>query len=155
MGDHGSTVRPSAREFAAAIHDLSLRLRRLGERRAGLAPLPHSELEVLVEVLEHPQTTVTDVARALGLQTSNVSTTIHQLVDRGLVERVPNPSDRRGSRLVPTRQALADRETIDDAWAAVIGEFLDALTPDERGTLLAATPLLRRLSMIKVDDVRR
>jgi DNA-binding MarR family transcriptional regulator len=136
------------------MHDLSLRLRRLGERRAGLAPLPHSELEVLVEVLDHPQTTVTDVARALGLQTSNVSTTVHQLVDRGLVERVPNPSDRRSSCLVPTRQALADRETIDDAWAAVIGEFLDGLTGAQRATLLAATPLLRRLSTVMLDSRR-
>ena len=142
------------REFAAVIHDLSMRLRRLGERRAGLSPLPHSELEILVQVLDRPQATVTDVARALGLQTSNVSTTVHQLVDRGLVERVPNPSDRRSSRLVPTSRALADREVIDDAWAAVIGEFLDGLTRAEQVTLLAATPLLRRLSTIMVDDRR-
>jgi len=154
VADQESTDLPSGRELAAAIHDLSLRLRRLGERRAGLAPLPHSELEVLVHVIEHPQATVTDVARAIGLQTSNVSTTVHQLAGRGLVERVPNPSDRRSSRLVPTRQALADRETIDDAWAAVIGEFLDGLTHDERRTLLAATPLLRRLSTIMLDGRR-
>ena len=75
-----------------AAHVLSRTLRRSGESQVGLEPLPPSEFDVLQHVVTHPGASVSSVARALRLQTSNVSTTVRSLVERGLVIRVPGPS---------------------------------------------------------------
>lgn len=139
---------PDPAAFAAAVHAMVLRLRRLGERRLGMELLPTSELEVLVHLGNHPDTTVTAVARDLGLQSSNVSTTVQHLVTKGLVERRPDPQDGRRTLLRPTARAEADREQIEGAWAAVIGEFLDDLPADQRSAALAATPALVRLAQL-------
>jgi DNA-binding MarR family transcriptional regulator len=139
---------PDAAAFAAAVHAVVLRLRRLGERRLGMELLPTSELEVLAHLVSHRDATVTAVARDLGLQSSNVSTTVQHLVTKGLVERHPDPRDGRRTLLRPTAQAEADRERIDGAWAAVIGEFLDDLPDDQRRAAVAATPALVRLAAL-------
>lgn len=134
--------------FAAAVHAVVLRLRRLGERRLGLELLPTSELEVLAHVIDHPDATVTTVARALGLQSSNVSTTVQHLVTKGLMERLPDPRDGRRTLLRPTTKAQDDRRRIDGAWTAVLGQFLDELPDADRGAALAATTALARLAEI-------
>lgn len=134
--------------FAAAVHAVVLRLRRLGERRLGLDLLPMSELEVLVHVIDHPGATVTAVARDLGLQSSNVSTTVQHLVSKGLMERQTDPTDGRRTLLRPTARAQDDRRRIDGAWTTVLGQFLDGLPEAERHAALAATRALRRLAEI-------
>lgn len=134
--------------FAAAVHAVVLRLRRLGERRLGLDLLPMSELEVLAHVIDHPGTTVTAVARELGLQSSNVSTTVQHLVAKGLMERQNDPADGRRTLLRPTAQATTDRQRIDGAWTTVLGQFLDELSETDRHAAIAATPALVRLAAI-------
>ena len=67
---------------------------------------------------------------------------VDRLTSRGLVERLPDPADRRGVlvRLTPDGKA-----TVDSAFEALLGaerEFLDGLADDQRGQL---TDLLRRL----------
>ncbi|WP_448631118.1 MarR family winged helix-turn-helix transcriptional regulator [Cellulomonas soli] len=134
--------------FAAAVHAVVLRLRRLGERRLGLDLLPLSELEVLAHVIDHPGATVTAVARELGLQSSNVSTTVQHLVTKGLMERHSDPADGRRTLLQPTAKAQDDRRRIDGAWTAVLGQFLDELPDADRAAALAATSALARLAEI-------
>lgn len=138
------------RDFAVAVHAVVLRLRRMGERRLGLDPIPLSEVDVLSHVLDHPEQSVKQVAVALALQPSNVSTTVGQLVERGLLERRPDPHDGRRHLLVATAQARRDRERIDEAWTRVIGEFLHSLPDDERAAALAATAPLRRLAALEI-----
>ena len=74
------------RQIAVASHILSRTLRRTSEIQVGLEPLPGSEFDVLEFVGAHPGASVSDVARGLRLQTSNVSNTVRQLVQRGLLE---------------------------------------------------------------------
>ena len=67
---------------------------------------------------------------------------VDRLTSRGLVERLPDPADRRGVlvRLTPDGKA-----TVDSAFEALLAaerEFLDGLADDQRGQL---TDLLRRL----------
>ncbi|MCT7661398.1 MarR family winged helix-turn-helix transcriptional regulator [Mycobacterium deserti] len=135
-----------ARDIAEAVRTVVWSLRRFGERQVGLPPLPHSEFEVIRTVSDHSDITVSDAARLLGLQPSNVSTTVRRLVEQGLVERVPDEHDRRSIRLRLTEKARGHKTMIDAAWVEAIGERLAQMTTEEAELLVEAAPLLRRLA---------
>jgi DNA-binding MarR family transcriptional regulator len=133
-------------DIASSIRTLVWSLRRFGERQSGLEPLPHSEYEVVRTVGEMPGAAVSDVARALSMQSSNVSTAVRRLVDRGLLTRECDPNDRRSTQLWLTPLAEKHRGLINDVWQRGVDGRLTEMTPDEVATLAAAAPLLRRLA---------
>ncbi|UDH01352.1 MarR family winged helix-turn-helix transcriptional regulator [Rhodococcus opacus] len=131
--------------LAQTARSLVWALRRFGEREAGLASIPNSEIEVLRTVAERPGSTVSEVARFLGLQSSNVSTTVRSLVDRGLLERRADPGDRRSHRLHRTALAERDNRMIDEMWVRGVRSLLDGMSPADAAKLAEAIPLLARL----------
>lgn len=123
-------------------------LRRYGERQSGLTPLPPSELEVLRTIGDNPGCTVSEVARLLQLQASNVSTTVRHLMARDLVVRVVNPDDRRSAQLHLSETAKQHKQMITEAWVTALERQLAVLTDHEVDVLVEAAPLLRRLTAI-------
>jgi DNA-binding MarR family transcriptional regulator len=140
------TDQRAARLLAVALHEAGRSFRRGGEAAAGLAPLPPTELEVVRAVGDHPGIRVSDVAAALALQPSNVSTAVRALVGRGLVVREVDPGDRRAVRLRQTDQAVRDRDALEAAWAGMVGAALAELSAEQRSVLAGAGPALRALS---------
>ncbi|HEY5855455.1 MAG TPA: MarR family transcriptional regulator [Aldersonia sp.] len=138
-------------DIAASVRTLVWSLRRFGERESGLEPLPHSEYEVVRTVGDRPGTIVSDVARALSMQSSNVSTAVRRLVERGLLTRQCDPNDRRSTRLWLTPLAEKHRRQINGVWQRGVDGCLADMTPDEVATLEAAAPLLRRLATMADD----
>ncbi|OBK76759.1 MarR family transcriptional regulator [Mycobacterium sp. 1274761.0] len=134
------------RDIAETTRTLVWSLRRFGERQVGLEPLPHSEFEVIRTVADNPSSTVSDVARVLGLQASNVSTTVRRLVDRGLIDRLPDAHDRRSTRLRLTDKASRHKKMIESVWVDGVRRQLDGMTDDEVALLVKAAPLFRRLA---------
>jgi DNA-binding MarR family transcriptional regulator len=126
-------------------------LRRFGEKEAGLSRLPHSEIEVLRAVEEQPGCTVSDIARVLNLQSSNVSTTVRRLVDRGLLEKRSDPSDGRSFRLHQTPVAERNNQKIDEMWADGIRSLLMGMDPEDAAKLVEAAPLLARLGSMPTN----
>jgi DNA-binding MarR family transcriptional regulator len=134
------------RDIATTVRTVVWSLRRFGERQVGLDPLPHSEFEVIRTVSDHPSITISDVARILGLQASNVSTTVRRLVERGLIERLPDAHDRRSIRLRPTAKAGRHRKMIESVWVNGVRDQLDQMTGEEVELLVKAAPLFRKLA---------
>ncbi|MFD4460324.1 MarR family winged helix-turn-helix transcriptional regulator [Nocardia sp. NPDC058480] len=137
--------------LAQTARSLVWALRRFGEREAGLSRLPHSEIEVLRTVAERPGSTVSEVARFLGLQSSNVSTTVRRLVDRGLLDKRADPEDGRSYRLHETELAEHNNQLIDDMWISGIRRLLDELSPEDAAKLAEAATLLARLGAMSGD----
>ncbi|WKV71870.1 MarR family transcriptional regulator [Streptomyces sp. PCS3-D2] len=136
-----------ARELSPALHAMAraLRFHMRGSEEVGLQRLPPAEYEVLRTVLDEPGISVGGLARRLGLQTSNVSTTVRGLSGRGLLRREPDPTDRRAVQLHPTDQAMADLRRIEEHWAEIFAGALARLTDDQSAALHAALPALRAL----------
>lgn len=67
--------------------------------------LTASEAHVMRHIDHHPGVTPSELARATGLQRSNMSTALRTLENRGFVERRTDPHDARGVNLFPTRRA--------------------------------------------------
>lgn len=132
--------------LARTARSLVWALRRFGEREAGLSAMPNSEIEVLRAVAENPGSSISDIARALDLQNSNVSTTVSRLVDRGLLERRADPNDGRSHRIHQTDLARRNNDMIDAMWIKGVHELLSDLSAEDAHRLAEAAPLLARLS---------
>jgi DNA-binding MarR family transcriptional regulator len=144
-------VDADVQRLARTARSLVWALRRFGEREAGLARLPQSEIEVLRAVEVSPGCTVSDIARFLGLQSSNVSTTVRSLVGRGLLEKRADPDDRRSHRLHQTAVAECNNRLIDEMWIRGVRNLLDGMSPDEAAQLAEAASLLARLGAMPDD----
>lgn len=137
---------PTHRGLATVLRDLTWTIQRLLPARAGLDPLPVSELAVLKHVLDAPGITVSGLASTLGLQQSNTSAAVRTLVERGLLVRESDPADRRVTRLVPTAQAAAERNSVDTAWSGTIRSALAQLDAEQLAALDAASGALQALA---------
>jgi len=140
--------RTAVRELAVALHDLAWLLPRTldPEAEETLDHLPASELELMRLLVRRPGGTVSEVARELGLQTSNASATVRTLVARGLLERHPDSNDGRMTRLFPTDLAQEIRRRREAAWATALRRRLNHLEAEETNRLLDAARALRALA---------
>lgn len=107
-----------------------------------------TELMVLGEIERgHGDATPTGLARALELRSSNLAQVLAMLEQRGLVQRSPDPADKRRVHLSLTEagaaRVLATRAQRDSWLSAIMDERLSA---HERAQLIEAGTLMLRLA---------
>lgn len=76
---------------------------------------------VLRHVDRNPGATVSDVAEATRMLSSNVSRAVRNLVDEDYLSRVPDESDGRRVRLYPTTKAAENRADLRSRWSQLLG----------------------------------
>lgn len=76
-----------------------------------------------------------EMSRQLGCDRTVMVYLIDDLVKQGLVERRPDPADRRNRCIVPTEQGLERLAEVDTALRHVERDLLGALDPEEQETL--------------------
>ncbi|MEE2032005.1 MarR family winged helix-turn-helix transcriptional regulator [Rhodococcus chondri] len=148
MSSSGEITDDGVRRLADSVRTLVWTLQRFGEREAGLTGLSQSEIEVLRILFDHPGATVSDVARLLGLQSSNVSATVRSMTQRGLVTRTANPRDRRSYHLHRTALAERNGDMIRHMWTTGVRRLLSEIDPDDAAALVDVAPLLERLTRL-------
>jgi DNA-binding MarR family transcriptional regulator len=77
--------------------------------------IPAFLLALLTHVRDHEPVTPSTVSAAAGVPVTTLRDNIQRLVDRGLVERSPNPGDRRSYYLVTTSRGAAVLEAAGEA----------------------------------------
>ena len=105
--------------------------------REALAPWdlsPH-QARALKVVCEHDGVRLSDLAEALRIAPRSATEVADGLQERGLVERTPDPGDRRAVLLRPTDAGRRIRAEIDAARAADSSELFARLSPADRTTL--------------------
>jgi DNA-binding MarR family transcriptional regulator len=146
----GVAVPTTDRDLGAALVDAVWGLRRVTRRVVRESfpepALPPSEAELLAAVSRAKGTSVNDVAQALQLAPNTVSTLVGRLVQAGLLERRPDPADRRAARLHLTVAGHARVRQFRRHREDVLERALGTLAADERHALAAALPALRRLA---------
>jgi DNA-binding MarR family transcriptional regulator len=120
-------------------------------RRLGYPPLANAKVEVLSAVRRAPGISVREVAASLKLAPNTVSTLVGELVDAGLLRRVPCPNDRRAAQLWATEAAVERMTNYQRVREEVMKEALGRLCPEERAAIEAALPALARLSSLLAE----
>jgi DNA-binding MarR family transcriptional regulator len=136
-----------ADDGTADLSDLLMRAARTLRRRWRdvLAPWdlsPH-QARALGVVGRRDGVRLTDLAEALHIAPRSATEVADGLQQRGLVERAPDPGDRRAVLLRPTAEGRRIRAEVDRARTADSEQLFARLSADERGTL---TRLLRTLA---------
>ena len=112
----------------------------------GLQPeLSDSQLAALAALEKHTMTPG-ELAEHEKVQPPAITRVIASLEERGLIQRMPHPSDRRQVVLTVTgqgRDVVRQVRQLREAWLA---RRLRDLTPAERAVLKDAVPILEKLS---------
>lgn len=97
---------------------------------------------VLVALTEAGPASQSTLSTRTGIFRSDMVSVINDLADRGLVERAPDPDDRRRNVITVTPRGRAHLRRLDEIIDAAEDDLLAPLDPAERGQL---TGLLTRL----------
>ncbi len=109
---------------------------------AGVVDLTATESTVMRVIDRNPGATPSSLAHATGLQRSNLSTALRCLEDKGFIERVPDGTDARTTRVLATALAKDNIQRLWASWAARLSEALGGQAPG----LDDSIALLQRLS---------
>lgn len=117
-------------------------LRRSAGGPFGAPGLTESQAELLRLVGRQPGISVSEAAAELALAPNTASTLVSKLSAEGLLERTPDPADRRVGRLAltPPAQRLADASRA--ARRAALGEALERLDDEDARALAAGLRVL-------------
>lgn len=108
---------------------------------------PVAQASVLSRLDRDGAQTASELAAAERVRPQSMAQTLAELEGAGLIERRPDPEDRRRIQVELTgrgRDRVLEERGKREGWlaAAIAAE----LSPEEQRTVLAAVPLLRRLS---------
>jgi MarR family transcriptional repressor of mepA len=126
-------------EFGSALRRITLEFMRQANRTFEQQGLTAPQAEALFFLMRrqcHGKPAIQrDIEEALKLSNPTVSGTLDRLEKKGLVERRPDPENRRVNQIVPTKMALAIHEEMHRSRDELEGQLLSCLTGDERETL--------------------
>ncbi|KDF01585.1 hypothetical protein Y900_022275 [Mycolicibacterium aromaticivorans JS19b1 = JCM 16368] len=137
-----------AEAIIGVARELRLRLDSTAASDADIVELTASEAHLMRHIDHHPGVTPSDLARATGLQRSNMSTALRSLENRGFVERRADPHDARGVNLYPTDRAAENLKRLRRQWAQLMD---NGLRGDRQGAA-AAKALLERVEAALTAD---
>jgi DNA-binding MarR family transcriptional regulator len=128
---------------------LGRRLMKLGEEAippSGFRQMPTSVRSVLVDVYEHPGSSVSEITARTGFPQSHVSASVTRLREAGAVISGSDPADRRRTLVSPNPEVRRGVAAL--AWEpleAVLGRAIGTGDPAEVAEATAALELLDRL----------
>ncbi|KZF07246.1 MarR family winged helix-turn-helix transcriptional regulator [Rhodococcus sp. EPR-147] len=125
--------------------DLSVSAMRLNRRlrlRHSSDRLPVAQLSILTTLLREGPMTTGELAARERIKPPSVSRSSHALVELGLMNREPHPTDGRQVVLLLTDAGTATARQEVAAREIALAEQLDELTPQQRQTLAAAARIL-------------
>jgi DNA-binding MarR family transcriptional regulator len=136
-------------DLPAAAADLRLAVKLLAHRLRAEARLGLSwSQESVISLLDRKgPVTVSELAKAEGVRSQSMGSTVASLAAEDLVHREPDPSDGRQTLVSLTekgREALAQTRVIKQSWLESV--IAERLTPAEQEVLVGAVELLLRLT---------
>ena len=93
------------------------------------------QLKALLLISDEEAIRMRELARKLGGSFSNATVLVDRLVDRGLVERLPDPDDRRVVLVRATGEGQALIEQLVTSWRALSESVLDVMDAEDLAAL--------------------
>nr|WP_278003683.1 MarR family transcriptional regulator [Nodosilinea sp. TSF1-S3] len=121
------------------------RFLRAGIRRHGKPQLSLSQLRVLYFLRRRSQSSLSEVADYLDVTRPTMSAMVERLVQRGLVNRVSNPTERRRIVLTLTAAGEAEMARVYDATLQTVADRLAGLSETQLQQVQAGLAILSDL----------
>ena len=135
---------PKQDSLGFLVADLARLMRRAFEQRLQGCTLTLAQARTLIHVARQEGVRQIDLADAMELQPITLARLIDQLAEAGLVERRPDPADRRAYRVYLLPAAQNELATIEREAAAIRARALQGLDPAQADATLAALRIMQR-----------
>jgi DNA-binding MarR family transcriptional regulator len=126
------------RDLLLLLHDVARLLRTRFDQRARSKGMTRAQWVILARVSAKPGLSQNELAAILEVEPISVGRLIDRLEARGLVERRPDPADRRIWRLHLLPAAEPDLEEISKARGVLGDLLLDGVDPEVRTQMVDA-----------------
>jgi MarR family transcriptional regulator for hemolysin len=139
------TPPPFSRQLAVALIDSARLLKTYADQRARQFGISHAQWAVLARLDRAEGLKQTELAEMLDLQPISLTRLLDRLAANGLIERKPDPNDRRANRLYLTPAARPLLNRLLELGGGIMDDVLDGL--DQK----SAERLLRDLENVKTN----
>ncbi|MFO1148821.1 MAG: MarR family transcriptional regulator [Alsobacter sp.] len=133
------------RDFAFLLSDVARLLRTATDQKAAEFGMTRAQWAVLARLERIQGLSQNDLAAMLDLQPITLGRLVDKLCQDGLVERRPDPDDRRVNRLFLLEAAYPVLERLQEHGAELMGDVLDGLDRD------AVEGMVAHLSHVKTN----
>lgn len=141
---------PFDRDLLIVLHDVARLMRTRFDQRARARGMTRAQWIILARLNRQPGLSQNELAGICEVEPITVGRLVDRLEGRGLVERRPDPTDRRINRLHLLPEAQPILEEIASYKETLQEELLGGLTEDARAALLEA--LLHIKNKLTADD---
>lgn len=118
------------------------RFLRAGIRCHGKPHLSLSQLRVLYFLRRRSRSSLSEVANYLDVTRPTMSAMVERLVQRGLIDRIVDPTERRRIILTLTPEGTAEMERVYDATLASVADRLAGLSEPQLQQVIAGLAIL-------------
>ena len=136
------------REFAFIVNDVARLLRTYADHKAAQFGMTRAQWAVLVRIDRAEGLNQSELAEVLDLQPITLTRLLDKLCDSGLIERRPDPDDRRAKRLYLTAAAGPVLKQLASLGEETMASALDGVAP---GTV---EQMVTQLAVVK-ENLRR
>jgi len=133
-------------ELVVRLRGVIPRLARQFNETSTGADLTPTQYSVLALVRVRGPLGLAELTELEGLNPTMLSRIVKVLDERGLIRRLPDPSDMRAARVEVTPEGAQVHEQVREERTRVLSEWLERLPPDTAELLLAAVPALEALA---------
>src|SRR6202034_1541271 len=119
------------REFAFILNDVARLLRTYADYKASQFGMTRAQWVVLVRVERSEGLNQAELADTLDLQPITLTRLLDKLCDGGLIERRPDPDDRRAKRLFLTAAARPLLEQLGSLGENTMAGALEGVAPED------------------------
>jgi MarR family transcriptional regulator for hemolysin len=136
------------REFAFTLNDVARLLRTYADYKAAQLGITRAQWAVLVRVERLEGLNQSELAEGLDLQPITLTRLVDKLSDSGLIERRPDPTDRRAKRLFLTAAARPLLERLSELGEETMANTLAGVDG------VSVKDMVAKLSLVK-ENLRR
>ncbi len=131
------------REFAFILNDVARLLRTYADYRAAQFGMTRAQWAVLVRLDLYEGLNQSELAEMLDLQPITLTRLLDKLCDSGLIERRPDPEDRRAKRLFLTHAARPLLEQLATLGEETMANALEGIVPGQVEAMVSQLEVVR------------
>lgn len=126
------------RDLLIVLHDVARQLRTRFDQRARAHGMTRAQWVILARLARQPGISQNEMAAICEVEPITVARLVDRLEARGMVERRPDPTDRRVNRLHLLDAAEPILEEINSYRVAMLAEITEGLEPERQAALIDA-----------------